>query len=319
MEIIYNNAVLSYNPHEERSEGDYRLEGLQQRGKNVDLDFEVVEDILRVHTKRHLKKVIGSCKNKTPTSETTPDKETLKAIFSSVRLAIYASERECLAMTRPPGHHAGRETIQGFCFLNNMAIAAQRLVDNGMRVCILDIDGHHCNGTQAIFNKNKNVMICSTFEEVRYGSTRRTITNIGSGEGLATKLNLPVPSFSGDDLLLESLDFFRPYIVKFNPDVIGVSLGVDGYHLDHLLNLRYTISGFQQFGFELKKLQYPIFGVLEGGYHHDVVKCAYAFANGVNGTPANIMGLSTSQKKQLLEFQINKKRLEGKLNEILSV
>src|ERR1700722_1793759 len=72
--------------------------------------------------------------------------------------AVAAGERSAFALTRPPGHHASRDVFGGYCYLNNVAIAAQWLSDRGLRPAILDVDYHHGNGTQEIFYGRSDVL-----------------------------------------------------------------------------------------------------------------------------------------------------------------
>src|SRR5262249_31354000 len=77
-------------------------------------------------------------------------------------LIPFEGHRGTMALTRPPGHHAGADFFGGYCFLNNAAIAAQTLRDGGIeRVAILDIDYHHGNGTQSIFYRRADVLTVS--------------------------------------------------------------------------------------------------------------------------------------------------------------
>ena len=92
-----------------------------------------------------------------------------------------------------------------------------------------------------------------------------------------------MPKGAADDLLITSVDLILHASMEFRPDVIGVSLGVDGHRDDKLLKLRYTERGFYELGRMLKKSGTKIFGILEGGYHDRVVECILGFVSGVNG------------------------------------
>jgi acetoin utilization deacetylase AcuC-like enzyme len=328
MKIIYDPKVIKHNPEDKTGEGSYRLEGIEKVASPLILDFDVKSDIKRVHTEGHLRKIIGHCKNKTPIAEVTPNEDTLNAIYASVRLAVYASENNDFAITRPPGHHASKDLANGFCFVNNIAIAAQKLVDKGKKVCIIDIDGHHGDGTERIFYSSNKVLFCSIYQEgsfpfIQLCSMRQNddsskkqspMTRTGKGMGRNHNLSLPILGGSGDDILLESLNFFKKYIVKFNPDVIGISAGFDGYHKDRLLKLNYSVAGFNKFGMAVKEMNYPVFGVLEGGYHEDVVLCIKSLVDGVNGINYN-SPLTSSSEGAWSRFRLNASRLEGKLKE----
>lgn len=315
MKIIYDKRVLEHNMSESFGEGSYRLGGISEGEIETPLDFDVEEDILAVHTSNHLQKIRGHCKSKMPLAEVNPDNKTLEAIYSSVRLSIYASENRDFAMTRPPGHHASKDYAKGFCFVNNIAIASQKLLNKGKKVCIIDIDGHHGDGTEQIFYKSDKLLLCSVYQEESYPFNKGDLTKIGAGKGRGYTLKIPIPKGSGDDILLESLNFFEPYIKKFNPDIIGISAGFDGYHKDNLLKLNYTLRGYNLFGRRLNDLGYHLFGVLEGGYHKEVVPCVRAFVSGINRTGFTEGEISKSNEEIHSKFRKNLSRLEGKLNE----
>ncbi len=82
-----------------------------------------------------------------------------------------AAEQGDFAVVRPPGHHAKQERADGFCLFNNIAIAAQKLVNEGKKVFILDIDGHHGDGTQEIFYHSDQVLFCSIHQQYTYPGT----------------------------------------------------------------------------------------------------------------------------------------------------
>lgn len=315
MRLIYDKNVLKYNLLEDKFEGSYRLKGIENEGRLIQLDFNVEKDILGVHTPRHLQKIKGHCKSKMPLAEIKVDSATLNAIYSSVRLAIYASDNEDLAMTRPPGHHSTKEGAKGFCFVNNISIASQRLLSRGKKICVIDIDGHHGDGTEQIFYNRNRLLFCSVYQEGGYPSNKGDLTHIGSGLGKGYNLSLPIPKGSGDDILLDALNFFKKYIHTFKPDMIGISAGFDGYIKDRLLNLKYTLNGYRQFGKNLREFGCPVFGVLEGGYHNEVVLCAKTLVDGINGSKFRAGDLSSSSDEVHSKFRENINRLEGELDD----
>lgn len=314
MRIIYDPKIIKHNTQDLEGEGSYRLKGIEKIAIPLDLKFDVEEDIKRIHTESHLRKMKGHCSNKVPLAEVIPDNNTLDAIYASVRLAIYASENNDFAVTRPPGHHASKDISNGFCFVNNIAIATQRMVDQGKKVCIIDIDGHHGDGTERIFYSSDKVLLCSVYQEYGFPQIKSPLTRIGKGIGKRLNLSLPIPARSGDDILLESIEFFKKYIVAFRPDILGISAGFDGYHKDRLLRLNYSLGGYNRFGLAVREMGYPVFGVLEGGYHEDVVSCISSLVNGLNGIYLED-SLTMSNKDIRERFKSNVSRLEGKLNE----
>ena len=185
------------------------------------------------------------------------------------------------AVVRPPGHHAKPERADGFCLFNNIAIAAQKLVNEGKRVFILDIDGHHGDGTQRIFYHTDKVLFCSIHQQYAYPGTGDS-NETGEGEGKGYTMNFPLPAGSGDRELLEAVDRAIDRAEEFNPDAVGVSAGFDGYIEDRLLELNYTLDAYFKIGKRLGHSFDHIFAVLEGGYHMDIKECVEHFIRGVN-------------------------------------
>ena len=207
--------------------------------------------------------------------------ESFEAAISAVGLTIQASELGDFAAVRPPGHHAKAERADGFCLFNNIAIAAQKLVNEGMKVIILDIDGHHGDGTQEIFYESDQVFFCSVHQQNAYPWTG-TSDEIGAGEGAGYTMNFPLPAGSGDEELMWAVEASVELARGFKPDVVGVSAGFDGYHADRLLGLRYSLDGYYQCVQMLGRAFEHVFAVLEGGYHLEIRDCAEHFMRGIN-------------------------------------
>jgi acetoin utilization deacetylase AcuC-like enzyme len=206
--------------------------------------------------------------------------ETWKAAKIAVGLTVLASEQNDFAIVRPPGHHASKSRAAGFCLFNNIAIAAQKLVNEGKKVFIFDFDGHHGDGTQAIFYDSDKVFYCSVHQLYAYpfsGFPAET----GTGKGTGFTLNLPLVAGSGDKELLDALDKAIGAARKFSPDVVGVSAGFDAYHKDRILGLQFSLNAYYEIGFRLRRSFSNVFGVLEGGYHHDIRICTDKFIEGV--------------------------------------
>ena len=282
MKIIYDPKVIEHNTSEFLGEGSYRIQGIEKIGEKVDIAFDVAPFIIKVHSAYHLQKIKMHCNSGLPIAEVKPDSKSYDAALASVGLAISASKSHDFAVTRPPGHHAGKEQASGFCFFNNIAIAAQELVDEGKKVFIIDIDGHHGDGTESIFYSTDKVLYCSIHQEHSFPYGKGNVSNIGSEEGRGYTINIPIPSDSGDDIFLECLEFLEPYIEEFRPDIIGVSAGFDGFYKDRLLSLKYSREGYYKFGKKLQSFGYPVFAVLEGGYHNFVLECIENFVDGIN-------------------------------------
>ncbi len=150
------------------------------------------------------------------------------------------------AVVRPPGHHAGRSAISGFCVLNNIAIAVAGLRRRGLaqRIAVIDWDVHHGDGTQAIFDDDPDLCYASTHQSPFYpGTGARSESGIGPGRG--TKHNRPLPAGSGDEAFIDAWTDLLAEIEDFRPEAILVSAGYDAHVDDPLAELAVTEAGFE--------------------------------------------------------------------------
>jgi len=279
MDILFHKKFLNHNP-ESMGEGAYRVEKFVDISDNVDVNGE--EFISLVHTERYLQKIKRACMCKGELAEIKLSPESYEIACTAVGVTILASEQHDFAVVRPPGHHAGREKAAGFCLFNNVAIATQKLVNEGKRVFILDIDGHHGDGTQSIFYNTDQVFFCSIHQKDTYPFSGTT-AEIGKGKGEGFTLNIPLSAKSSDREFLLAVDFALQKAKAFSPDVVAVSAGFDGFSEDRILALRYSLRAFYECGLRLRENFENIFGVLEGGYHKKVKECVESFVAGVNG------------------------------------
>lgn len=187
--------------------------------------------------------------------------------------AVLAGERAAYALCRPPGHHAFADVAGGFCFLNNSAIAAQRLRGQVARVAILDVDLHHGNGTQGIFYARPDVLTVSLHADpVRfYPFFWGHADERGDGPGLGYNLNLPLPRKSGDEAFIEALEVAFRRINAFAPEALVVALGLDAFEGDPFGGLSVSTQGFARIGEAIAGLKLPTVIVQEGGYLCDAL------------------------------------------------
>lgn len=278
MRVLFNSKFLNHNI-QSQAEGRYRIQSFPDHYADEDCDGEPY--ISLVHSAHYIERVKKASLNNEVMAEVQLRPESYEAMRSAVGLTLLAAEQGDFAAVRPPGHHASREKASGFCFFNNVAIAAQHLVSKGKRVFIFDFDGHHGDGTQDIFYDNDQVLYTSIHQAYTFpfsGSPLET----GINQGVGHTLNIPLIPGSGEKLYFKSFDTILEKAYAFEPDVVAVSAGFDGYTKDHLLNLKYTRKTFYETGFRLRRSFSQIFAVLEGGYHNELRECIDAFVSGVN-------------------------------------
>lgn len=185
--------------------------------------------------------------------------------------AVRAGAREAYALCRPPGHHAYADMAGGHCFLNNAAIAAERLRLDHERIAVLDIDVHHGNGTQSIFYERRDVLTVSIHADPTafYPFFCGHAIERGAGEGEGFNLNLPLPLGTGDAPWVETIEAAGRAIARFEPGAIVLSLGLDASENDPLRGLSVTTAGFRAAGRAVASLAAPMALVQEGGYISD--------------------------------------------------
>jgi len=183
--------------------------------------------------------------------------------------AFHAGRLEAgFACLRPPGHHACRDRAMGFCIFNNAALLARALSEKDHRVCIVDFDVHHGNGTQDIFRNDPEVGYCSLHEHPFYPGTGSE-TETGAGN----LLHLPLPAGSGGEEYRRAFERrILPWLEARAPDVIVLSAGFDAHERDPLAHMRLTAGDYAAFTRMLATR--PVPSLLEGGYHLEALIAA---------------------------------------------
>jgi acetoin utilization deacetylase AcuC-like enzyme len=181
---------------------------------------------------------------------------------------LQAGEPVVYALCRPPGHHAATDLYGGFCYLNNAAIAARYLGQDGNRVAVLDIDYHHGNGTQAIFYDDPEVLFCSLHADPDYDYPFYwgAADERGAGAGEGYNYNWPLPLGTDDATYLRALESGIAVIRNFSPDYLVVSLGLDIVSGDEVGGFNVTTEGLRAIGAQIAGLSLPTLIVQEGGY-----------------------------------------------------
>jgi acetoin utilization deacetylase AcuC-like enzyme len=191
------------------------------------------------------------------------------------------------ALCRPPGHHASANLFGGFCYLNNAAIAANWLAQQGQRVVIVDIDYHHGNGTQAIFYRRNDVMVSSIHADPlhAYPFYWGYADEYGTGTGHLYNYNYPLPAGTGESHYLHTLDEVLERVRLYVPDTLVVSLGVDTAENDPLGDFKLTTGSFSKIGQKFAALKLPTVIIQEGGYLYEQLGAnVVAFLNGLTNT-----------------------------------
>jgi acetoin utilization deacetylase AcuC-like enzyme len=187
--------------------------------------------------------------------------------------AVLAGAPVAYALCRPPGHHAYSDLAGGFCYLNNVAIAADRARHRHQRIAILDVDVHHGNGTQGIFWRRGDVLTLSIHADPTryYPYFAGYAGEVGEGPGKGCNLNLPLAHGAADADVLAALDQALAAIAAFEPGLIIVALGLDAADDDPLGVFHVTGGGFHAIGERIARLGLPMVLVQEGGYLCDAL------------------------------------------------
>jgi len=165
MIVTYNLLALQYPGSRGYGENPRRLEDVERIGFQLQSDVNGEVFLRLVHSSNHIDKIKQICREKRRIAYIQTNDSTFQAACEAVATSVIAAQKGYFAAIRPPGHHASRESSSGFCIFNNIAIATQYLLNNGKRVCILDIDAHQGNGTEAVFRESDKVLFCSTHRE----------------------------------------------------------------------------------------------------------------------------------------------------------
>ena len=189
--------------------------------------------------------------------------------------ALAAGEAEvAFVAPRPPGHHANAVRAMGFCLLNNVAVTAAALAEQGQRVLIVDWDVHHGNGTQDVFWDDPRVLYVSTHQWPCYPGTGRASETGGPGAPGGT-VNVPLPAGATGDVLLAAMDeVVAPAVEAFAPDWVLISAGFDAHRDDPLADLAVSSGDYATLTRRVAAFA-PAAGrvivFLEGGYDLDAL------------------------------------------------
>jgi len=258
--IVFSEKCLDYGAMHVEGPRRVRIahESLRKNGYVIlTPDPASEKDILEVHDSGYVR---GLREGSVADADTPPYEDIYEISRLAAGGAVLAAEVGGFSLMRPPGHHAGKRgralgaMTRGFCYLNNVAIAVRHLRKPAL---ILDIDGHHGNGTQEIFQGDPDVIYVGLHRYPLYPGPGVTSEN--------NCLNYPLRADCGEEAYLKTLDEALSKVELDRIEVVAISAGFDT-HAGDLASLGLTEKSFTRIGSKIASLQKHTFFVLEGGY-----------------------------------------------------
>lgn len=286
MKIITDTNCTAYS-HPGHPERPQRITATQERLKsNPDLPLTWAEPgeapdsaIRRAHSDEHLKR-LGGGEDFDMDTPSYPRLSQYARRSVGAALAALASARKgelAFSLMRPPGHHATRNRAMGFCYLNNIAIAALEALATGTkRIAVFDFDVHHGNGTEAILLNQPGVAFYSIHQFPCYPGTGTR--NVGDN-----CYNFPLAPQTDRLEHRQVLESALEHLAGFKPEIIAVSAGFDAFARDPLAQLTLEEEDFHWLGESLRKVGIPSFSILEGGYSDELPDLVLAYLQGLCG------------------------------------
>ena len=272
----------------------------RKRGGTVSAPRPATDDeIARVHDRDYLTRIretAGRAVSLDPDTFTSPDTYEVARLAAGAAVAAVdhvldgGTGTRAFALVRPPGHHAERNRAMGFCFFNNIAVAAAHARARGLaRVAIVDYDVHHGNGTQWSFYADEAVLFISSHQFPYYPGTGAA-DEIGTGAGTGFTVNLPLAAGATDADYERVYDEIAwPILRSYKPELILLSAGFDAFVDDPLGGMRLTAACFGRLTAALTAIADDCCGgklvaITEGGYDlKGLAECLRAAIRALDG------------------------------------
>jgi len=284
--IISHQDCLAHDPGIHHPETPARLDainnqiimsGLDFVIRNYDAPLATIEQLSRAHDREYVERIF----NLAPTEGSVEiDGDTVMSVGSlhasqraagagilGVDLIISGEANPVFCAVRPPGHHAEHDKAMGFCLFDNIAVAAMHALEtHGIeRIAIVDFDVHHGNGTEDIFQNDKRVLFCSSFQHPFYPFT-------GHDSDTKNLVDVPLPAGTDGSQFRQAIEqHWLPALEKFKPQMIFISAGFDAHLLDDMSNLKLVEADYAWITEKLVAIAAShsdgrILSMLEGGY-----------------------------------------------------